>query len=57
MFRSWRWAWPDATPGSHRLTVRATNANGEVQTEERQPPFPNGASGWMTLLVTVAEGA
>ena len=56
-WRQWRWAWPDATPGSHRLTVRATNANGEVQTEERQPPFPNGASGWMTLLVTVAEGA
>ena len=56
-WRQWRWTWADATPGSHRLTVRATDADGNVQTEERQPPFPDGATGWMTLLVTVSEDA
>ena len=54
-WRQWRWTWTGAEVGSHRLTVRATDANGQVQIEERQPPFPNGATGWMTLLVTVAE--
>ncbi len=56
-WRQWRFAWTPDAPGNYRLTVRATNADGEVQTEERQPPFPNGASGLMQLLVTVAEGA
>ena len=56
-WRQWRWTWADAAPGSHRLTVRATDGDGQTQTEERQPPFPDGATGWMTLLVTVAEDA
>ncbi len=53
-WRQWRYRW-QAEPGSHRLTVRATDGTGEVQTEERAQPFPDGASGWMTLLVTVTE--
>ncbi len=50
----WRqWVLPyDFTPGSHQLTVRATAADGEVQTEERAAPFPNGASGLQSIRVT-----
>jgi DMSO/TMAO reductase YedYZ molybdopterin-dependent catalytic subunit len=42
-----------ATSGSHRLRVRATNAEGEVQTDERADPAPDGATGWHTRTVQV----
>ncbi|MGI8873057.1 MAG: molybdopterin-dependent oxidoreductase [Egibacteraceae bacterium] len=54
-WRQWRLRW-DATPGPHRISVRATDGTGELQTEERAEPFPNGASGWMTLRITVDGG-
>lgn len=53
-WRQWRLAW-DAVPGRHRITVRATDARGRLQTEERAEPFPNGASGWMSIVVDVGE--
>ncbi|CAN5673749.1 sulfite oxidase [soil metagenome] len=56
-WRQWRYTWNASEPGNYKMTVRATNKDGEVQTDERQPPFPNGASGLMTLLVSVAEQA
>jgi DMSO/TMAO reductase YedYZ molybdopterin-dependent catalytic subunit len=55
-WRQWRFAW-DATPGRHTLVVRATDGTGEVQTEERTDVVPDGASGWMSLIVLVEEGA
>jgi DMSO/TMAO reductase YedYZ molybdopterin-dependent catalytic subunit len=48
----WRYAWR-ATPGPHSLAVRATDATGAVQPEERATPFPSGATGWHTITVTV----
>jgi DMSO/TMAO reductase YedYZ molybdopterin-dependent catalytic subunit len=30
----------------HTLTVRATDGQGNVQTQLQQPPFPNGSTGW-----------
>jgi hypothetical protein len=48
----WRYDWP-ATPGSHALRVRATDGTGAVQPEERVTPFPDGATGWHTVTVTV----
>lgn len=49
----WRqWVLPhDFTPGRHTITVRATGADGEVQTEERAAPFPAGATGWHSVEV------
>ncbi len=49
----WRqWSLPhEFAPGSYQLTVRATAAGGEVQTEERARPFPNGASGLHSIRV------
>ncbi|WP_410821820.1 molybdopterin-dependent oxidoreductase [Micromonospora sp. 050-3] len=48
----WSWRW-DATPGEHRLQVRATDATGETQTDRTQDVVPDGATGWHTITVTV----
>lgn len=52
-WRQWHYEW-DATPGVHQLRARATDATGHTQQEERVPPFPDGATGWHTVSVTVA---
>ena len=49
----WRLDW-DATPGRHELRVRATDGRGEVQTDQRSQPIPDGARGHHTIGVTVA---
>ena len=54
-WRLWSVQWQDATPGRHRITVRATDADGNVQTEDRADPFPNGASGWMSIFIDVTD--
>ena len=51
-WRQWMWPW-DATPGLHRLQVRATDRAGTTQPARRAPSFPNGASGWDSVVVTV----
>lgn len=48
----WSWRW-EATPGERTLQVRATDATGAVQTEERRPVEPDGATGWHTVRVKV----
>ena len=48
----WRYAWA-ATSGSHTVTVRATDGTGAVQPEERVTPFPDGATGWHNVTVSV----
>ncbi|MDN5686551.1 MAG: molybdopterin-dependent oxidoreductase [Brachybacterium sp.] len=49
----WSLRWEDAAPGDHTATVRATDGEGELQTEERANPAPNGASGWHRVDFTV----
>ena len=51
-WRQWVWEW-DATPGRHKLEVRATDATGAVQPEQRVKPFPDGATGWHSVVVQV----
>jgi hypothetical protein len=53
-WRQWVHRW-DATPGRHELAVRATDGDGERQTETRAAPFPDGATGWHTIRVNVVE--
>jgi DMSO/TMAO reductase YedYZ molybdopterin-dependent catalytic subunit len=48
----WRLTW-DATPGDHRLSVRATDGTGAVQTAEISPPPPDGATGYHVRRVTI----
>jgi DMSO/TMAO reductase YedYZ molybdopterin-dependent catalytic subunit len=52
-WRQWRWTW-DASPGTHTLEVRATDATGYTQTSARAPIAPNGSTGWHSVNVSVA---
>jgi DMSO/TMAO reductase YedYZ molybdopterin-dependent catalytic subunit len=52
-WRQWVWEW-DATPGTHLISARATDATGYTQTALQAPPPPNGASGYPTTSVTVS---
>jgi DMSO/TMAO reductase YedYZ molybdopterin-dependent catalytic subunit len=51
-WRQWLWAW-DAGPGLHTLQVRATDGTGATQSAERDGVFPDGATGWDSVVVTV----
>jgi len=51
-WRQWKWTW-DAPAGSHTLRVRATDANGLVQTSDRQPVAPDGATGLHEITARV----
>jgi DMSO/TMAO reductase YedYZ molybdopterin-dependent catalytic subunit len=51
-WRQWTFRW-NATPGNHKLTVRATDADGQVQTADRAAPRPNGSSGLHNTVVMV----
>lgn len=52
-WRQWKYAWP-ATKGSHTVRVRATDAEGKVQTSKVADVVPDGATGLHTVTVTVA---
>jgi DMSO/TMAO reductase YedYZ molybdopterin-dependent catalytic subunit len=43
----------EATPGKHKIAVRATDKTGAVQSAERRTPDPDGAEGYHTIRVTV----
>ncbi|HEV2255785.1 MAG TPA: molybdopterin-dependent oxidoreductase [Streptosporangiaceae bacterium] len=51
-WRQWVWDW-DATPGTHVLEARATDATGYTQTASQAQPPPNGASGYPSATVVV----
>lgn len=51
-WRQWSWPW-DAEPGNHTLRVRAIDGAGDRQTDEQAPPFPDGSSGWHSVVVRV----
>jgi DMSO/TMAO reductase YedYZ molybdopterin-dependent catalytic subunit len=51
-WRQWSFAWV-ATTGNHTIACRATNGTGQVQTETRAQPIPDGASGWHSIVVLV----
>ena len=48
----WSYAW-EATSGDHEITVRATDADGLVQTADRAPVAPDGATGLHRVRVSV----
>jgi len=53
-WRQWVYHW-SATPGDHRLRVRATESTGALQEALDQPPGPSGATGYHTVNVTVTR--
>ena len=48
----WVYRW-DAPAGAHRLRVRATDGDGNLQEERATPPDPDGARGYHTVTVNV----
>lgn len=52
-WRQWRYVYSDAEPGQHQVQVRATNAEGQTQTAQRQSPIPNAATGYHRLDFSV----
>ena len=52
-WRQWFYEW-DAEPGQHFIAVRATNKDGDVQTDVRMTPFPEGSSGLQEISVSVS---
>jgi DMSO/TMAO reductase YedYZ molybdopterin-dependent catalytic subunit len=51
-WRQWYYVW-NATPGQHRLQVRATDKTGYTQTAVVRKPEPNGATGYHSIRVNV----
>jgi DMSO/TMAO reductase YedYZ molybdopterin-dependent catalytic subunit len=51
-WRQWVWQW-EATPGTHLIEARATDATGFTQTALQEPPVPNGATGYPAIQVQV----
>ncbi|MFO7689781.1 MAG: molybdopterin-dependent oxidoreductase [Cryobacterium sp.] len=52
-WRQWMFTWP-ATPGEHLLRVRATDADGLLQTAETADVVPDGATGRHEIRVNVS---
>jgi DMSO/TMAO reductase YedYZ molybdopterin-dependent catalytic subunit len=51
-WRRWQLRLP-LRPGAHSVTVRAVDGLGNVQTPDRQPPHPAGATGYHRIVVRV----
>ena len=50
-----QWVYPwDATPGQHRVQVRATDGSGAIQEKIPSRPAPDGARGWHTVEISVS---
>ncbi|WP_207208629.1 molybdopterin-dependent oxidoreductase [Nocardioides oleivorans] len=52
-WRQWYLEW-DAEPGQHFVACRATNKDGDVQTDVRMTPFPEGSSGIQEISLNVS---
>jgi DMSO/TMAO reductase YedYZ molybdopterin-dependent catalytic subunit len=52
-WRQYVYDW-EAPSGEHTIKVRATDGDGETQTESEAAPHPTGATGYHTIEVTVA---
>jgi hypothetical protein len=50
----WSHEWLPSREGDYVLTVRATNADGELQTWDESRPFKSGATGFHKITVHVS---
>jgi DMSO/TMAO reductase YedYZ molybdopterin-dependent catalytic subunit len=53
-WRLWSYPWQATASGSHKISVRATDNTGAVQTEQEQGVIPDGATGWHSISFAVA---
>lgn len=49
----WAYEWRPSTTGEYSVYARATDGNGQVQTDIQADPFPSGATGYVMSTVTV----
>jgi DMSO/TMAO reductase YedYZ molybdopterin-dependent catalytic subunit len=52
----WTYAWTPSGTGPAKLIVRATDGSGNTETPVGRPPYPDGATGYDSLDVTVQRG-
>jgi DMSO/TMAO reductase YedYZ molybdopterin-dependent catalytic subunit len=52
----WSFQWTPNAAGSARLVVRATDGTGNTETPVGRPPYPDGATGYDALDVTITRG-
>ncbi|WGW10869.1 molybdopterin-dependent oxidoreductase [Saxibacter everestensis] len=52
-WRQWRYEWTARDKGNHYIYVRATDADGNLQTDKRADPLPDGATGLHNRMVRV----
>jgi DMSO/TMAO reductase YedYZ molybdopterin-dependent catalytic subunit len=52
-WRQWSLPW-QPTAGRHTIVARATDETGVTQPETRKDPFPSGATGWHSVVVTAS---
>jgi hypothetical protein len=52
-WRLWSYRW-HATGGPHKITVRAIDNTGAVQTPEQADVIPDGATGWHSVSFGVS---
>ncbi|MGI9086270.1 MAG: molybdopterin-dependent oxidoreductase [Chthoniobacterales bacterium] len=52
----WSYPWQPAKVGDYSLVVRATNADGELQTFDEKRPFKSGTSGFHKVVAHVYAG-
>jgi len=50
----WHLDWTPERSGSHSVVARATDGNGDVQTERTAPPAPKGSTGWHRVTLDVS---
>lgn len=49
----WGYEWTPPQAGKYTLQVRATDGQGNLQAAKRTEPYPNGATGYHTINITV----
>ncbi len=52
-WRQWVLPYDFKDPGQVTIECRATDGTGEIQTQDRAKPFPDGASGWHSIVALV----
>jgi DMSO/TMAO reductase YedYZ molybdopterin-dependent catalytic subunit len=50
----WKYVWKNPSKGKHTLKVRATDGRGKAQTSAERSEWPDGATGYHSIEVTVA---
>jgi len=51
----WAYPWTPSGSGSYNIMVRATDGTGQLQDQTATDPYPNGATGYNQVQVSVAE--